>query len=75
MSFLKDGDQIYVGEKNGTVNVYGAVVNEGLFVWQRSKRTKNYIRKSGSYDGKINQIVVRHANGITKKKLGLITQK
>lgn len=68
MSFLQNGDKIVIGDNSGTVAVFGSVTNEGLFVWEKGKRLKNYIRNSGSYDGKIDQVVVKHANGISKKK-------
>ena len=68
VSFLENGDRIYVGNKTGTVAVYGAVVNEGLFVWDKGKHLKSYIRNSGSYNSKIDQVIVRYANGISKKK-------
>ena len=68
VSFLEDGDKIFIGNNTGTVAVYGAIVNEGLFVWEKGKRLKSYIRNSGSYDGKIDQVIVKHANGISKKK-------
>ena len=69
VSFLKNGDKIVIGDNSGTVSVYGSVLNEGLFVWERGKRIKNYIRNSGSYDGKIDQVIVKYANGVTRKKM------
>ena len=68
VAFLENGDEIFIGSKTGTVDISGAVLNEGLFVWEKRKRTKNYIRKSGSYSGKIDHVIVKHPNGITKKK-------
>jgi len=68
VSFLQDGDKIVIGDNTGAVSVKGAVANEGLFVWEQGKRVKRYIRNSGNYEGKIENVVVQHPNGITKKK-------
>ena len=65
-SFLNDGDHIIVGENTGVVSLFGAVENEGLFVWEKNKRTKNYIRKAGKYSEKIDRVIVQYPNGITK---------
>ena len=67
-NFLENGDDIFIGKKSGTVSVQGAVANEGLFVWEKGKRVKHYIRNSGRYDGKVKSIVVTYPNGISKKK-------
>ena len=68
VSFLQNGDHIVIGTNTGAVSVQGAVANEGLFVWEQGKRVKGYIRNSGNYDGQIENVVVQHPNGITKKK-------
>jgi hypothetical protein len=68
VSFLQNGDHIVIGTNTGAVSVQGAVANEGLFVWEKGKRVKGYIRNSGHYDGQIENVVVQHPNGITKKK-------
>lgn len=68
ISFLTDGDQIIISPKNGTVAVLGAVMNEGLFVWEKGKSIKKYIKESGSKSGKVSDIVMKGPNGITLKK-------
>lgn len=68
LSFLKDGDEIVIGTNTGDVSVQGAVLNEGLFVWEKGKRLRNYLTNSGGYDGKIQSIVVELPNGFTKRK-------
>lgn len=68
MSFLQDGDQIFIGSNTGDVSVQGAVLNEGLFVWEKGIRAKRYIKRSGDYDGNIEAVVIEYPNGITKKK-------
>ena len=68
VSFLQNGDHIVIGTNTGAVSVQGAVANEGLFVWDKGQRVKGYIKDSGNYDGKIENVVVQHPNGITKKK-------
>jgi hypothetical protein len=68
VSYLQNGDHIVIGTNTGAVTVQGAVANEGLFVWEKGKRVKGYIRNSGNYDGQIENVVVQHPNGITKKK-------
>ena len=52
LSFLEDGDRIVIGANSGEVSVQGAVLNEGLFVWENGKRVSNYINNSGGLDGK-----------------------
>jgi protein involved in polysaccharide export with SLBB domain len=68
VSFLQDGDKIVIGTNTGAVSVKGAVPNEGLFVWEQGKRVKGYIRNSGNYEGAIENVIVQHPNGISKKK-------
>jgi protein involved in polysaccharide export with SLBB domain len=75
ISFLIDDDEIVIGSKNGTVEVLGAVMNEGLFVWEEGKRLSDYIKESGDTSGKIENIVVKGPNGITKKKKWLSSPK
>lgn len=68
LSFLEDGDNIVIGDNSGDVSVQGAVVNEGLFVWEHGKRVGNYINNSGGLDGKTQSVVVELPNGFTKRK-------
>jgi len=68
VSFLENGDHIVIGTNTGAVSVQGAVANEGLFVWEQGKRVKGYIRNSGNYDGQIENVIVQHPNGISRKK-------
>ena len=69
LSFLKDGDEIVMGSNSGDVSVQGFCdLNEGLFVWEKGKRVRNYINNSGGLDGKIQSIVVELPNGFTKRK-------
>ncbi|MCM0060429.1 MAG: SLBB domain-containing protein [Algoriphagus sp.] len=46
-SFFKDGDQIFIEKKSGTVKVLGAVENESSLVWREGKRANYYIRNVG----------------------------
>ena len=68
LSFLEDGDRIVIGANSGEVSVQGAVLNEGLFVWENGKRVSNYINNSGGLDGKTESVVVELPNGFTKRK-------
>ena len=68
ISFLEDGDNIVIGDNSGDVSVQGAVLNEGLFVWEQGKRVGNYINNSGGLDGKTESVVVELPNGFTKRK-------
>jgi len=68
LNILKDGDEIVIGTKTGEVSVQGAILNEGLFVWEKGKRVGNYINKSGGYDGKIASVVIELPSGIAKRK-------
>ena len=68
LSFLKDGDEIVIGTNSGDVSVQGAVLNEGLFVWEQGKRVMSYVNNSGGRDGKIQSIVVELPNSFAKRK-------
>ena len=68
LSFLEDGDRIVIGANSGEVSVQGAVLNEGLFVWENGKRVSNYINNSGGLDGKTESVVVELPNGFTRRK-------
>jgi protein involved in polysaccharide export with SLBB domain len=68
LSFLKDGDEIVIGTNTGEVSVQGAVLNEGLFVWEEGSRLSKYLNNSGGYDGKIASVVVELPSGIAKRK-------
>ena len=68
VSFLQKDDHIVIGANTGVVSVQGAVINEGLFVWKKGKRMKNYIKNSGSYTGKTDDVIIQYPNGISKKK-------
>ena len=68
LSFLEDGDRIVIGANSGEVSVQGAVLNEGLFVWENGKRVRNYISNSGGLDGRTESVVVELPNGFTKRK-------
>ena len=68
LSFLEDGDNIVIGANSGEVSVQGSVLNEGLFVWEKGKRVKNYLNNSGGLDGRTESVVVELPNGFTKRK-------
>ena len=61
-------EKIVIGSNSGDVSVQGAVLNEGLFVWEKGKRVRNYINNSGGRYGKTQSIVVELPNGFTKRK-------
>jgi protein involved in polysaccharide export with SLBB domain len=46
-SFFQDGDQIFIADRAGTVEVLGAVENEVNFVWKEGKKAKFYLRNAG----------------------------
>jgi protein involved in polysaccharide export with SLBB domain len=46
-SFFQDGDQIFIADRAGTVEVMGAVENEVNFVWKEGKKAKFYLRNAG----------------------------
>ena len=68
IAFLKDGDQIVIGSKTGTVRVNGAVENSGLFVWERGKRVNYYINASGNKTKDAGSVTVTYPNGLTYRK-------
>jgi protein involved in polysaccharide export with SLBB domain len=46
---LEDGDTLYITMKNNVVNVVGAVLSQGSFIYQDKLNYKDYIEMSGRY--------------------------
>jgi len=64
---LKDGDQLTIGSKLMPVKTKGALLNPTGFNWQKGKRAKYYIKKSGGKEKPTESMYVKHANGISQK--------
>ncbi len=68
ISFLKNGDEIFIASKTGTVQVNGAVENPGLFVWEKGKRINYYLNATGNKTKKAGRVTVTYPNGLTYRK-------
>lgn len=67
-AIFKDGDIIFIASNNGTVETLGAVQNPSLFIWEKGKRAKHYLKNSGDKIRKeASEAYVILANGKTKK--------
>ena len=62
---IKDGDELFVPEKNNVVYVYGEVSNEGGVMYSPDQDLDYFIKKSGGYKKFANfkSIYVLHPNG------------
>lgn len=67
-AIFEDGDVIFIASNNGTVETLGAVQNPSLFIWEKGKRAKHYLKNSGDKIRKeASEAYVILANGKTKK--------
>ena len=64
---LQDGDVLVIGSTLSPVKTMGAVLNPTVFNWQKDKRAKYYIRKSGGKKKNIESVTVQRADGSSKK--------
>ena len=64
---LQDGDVLVIGSKLTSIKTTGAVLNPTAFNWEKGKRAKYYIRKSGGKLKNIESVTVQRANGSSKK--------
>lgn len=64
---LIDNDIIVIGSNLETIKTSGAILNPASFIWDKRKRARYYIRKSGGTKKRIESMQVRQANGKTEK--------
>jgi protein involved in polysaccharide export with SLBB domain len=64
---LIDGDVLVIGSNLASVSTKGGVVNASIFNWQKGKRAKYYIKKSGGTKKRIEEVFVKQANGISEE--------
>ena len=64
---LIDNDIIVIGSTLETIKTLGAILNPASFIWEKGKRARYYIRKSGGTKKRIESMQVRQANGKTEK--------
>ena len=64
---LQDGDVLVIGSKLTSIKTTCAVLNPTAFNWEKGKRAKYYIRKSGGKLKNIEYVTVQRANGSSKK--------
>lgn len=67
-AFFQEGDQVFIADRAGTVEVLGAVENEAAFVWKEGRRAKYYLTHSG---GKLHKeggkAYVVQSNGLSQQ--------
>jgi len=64
---LIDNDVLVIGSNLETISTRGGLLNPTNFAWNKGKRAKYYIRKSGGTKKRIESMEVRQANGKTEK--------
>jgi len=64
---LIDSDILVVGSNLETISTKGGLLNPTNFVWNKGKKAKYYIKKSGGTKKRIESMEVRQANGKTEK--------
>ena len=66
-TFLIDEDILVIGSNLDPIKTSGALLNPTIFSWNKGKKAKYYIKKSGGTKKRIESMVVLQANGKTQK--------
>ena len=66
-TFLIDEDILVIGSNLDPIKTTGGLVNPTIFSWDKGKKAKYYIKKSGGVKNSIESMVVLQANGQTQK--------
>ena len=66
-TFLIDGDILVVGSNLDPIKTSGGLLNPTIFSWNKGKKAKYYIKKSGGTKKRIESMVVLQANGKSEK--------
>ena len=69
-TFLIDEDILVIGSNLDPIKTSGGLVNPTIFSWDKGKKAKYYIKKSGGTKKRIESMVVLQANG-KSEKIGL----
>ena len=69
-TFLIDEDILVIGSILDPVKTSGGLINPTIFSWDKGKKAKYYIKKSGGTKKRIESMVVLQANG-KSEKIGL----
>ena len=69
-TFLIDNDILVIGSNLDPVKTSGGLVNPSIFSWNKARKAKYYIKKSGGTKKRIESMVVLQANG-KSEKIGL----
>ncbi|MDC3366060.1 SLBB domain-containing protein [Flavobacteriaceae bacterium] len=66
-TFLIDEDILVIGSNLDPIKTSGGLLNPTIFSWDKGKKAKYYIKKSGGTKKRIESMVVLQANGKTQK--------
>ena len=66
-TFLIDEDILVIGSNLDPIKTSGGLLNPTIFSWNKGKKAKYYIKKSGGTKKRIESMVVHQANGKTQK--------
>ena len=66
-TFLIDEDILVIGSNLDPIKTTGGLVNPTIFSWDKGKKAKYYIKKSGGTKKRIESMVVLQANGKSEK--------
>ena len=66
-AFLIDEDILVIASNLDPVKTSGGLLNPTIFSWDKGKKAKYYIKKSGGTKKRIESMVVLQANGKTQK--------
>ena len=66
-TFLIDNDILVIGSNLDPIKTSGGLLNPTIFSWNKGKKAKYYIKKSGGTKKRIESMVVLQANGKTQK--------
>ena len=69
-TFLIDEDILVIGSNLDPIKTSGGLVNPTIFSWDKGKKAKYYIKKSGGTKKRIESMAVLQANG-KSEKIGL----
>ena len=69
-TFLIDDDILVIGSNLDPIKTSGGLINPTIFNWNKGKKARYYIKKSGGTKKRIESMVVLQANG-KSEKIGL----
>jgi len=69
-TFLIDNDILVIGSDLDPIKTLGGLINPTIFAWDKGKKAKYYIKRSGGTKKRIESMVALQANG-KSEKIGL----